>query len=81
MEIIQLNEPTGEHIGREVLGVDKDVVKQRNKYVAETEAWYCWSPERGGKAVIIAPDGERLAANSSIPFNKHVEKFKNGRRN
>lgn len=68
-------------LAAKVLGVDLDVVRQHNKYVAEIAAWYCWSPERGGKAVIITDTGERLAANSSISFNKHVEEFKNGRRN
>lgn len=36
-------------LAAKVLGVDLDVVRQHNKYVAEIAAWYCWSPERGGQ--------------------------------
>lgn len=64
-----------------VIGTTVETVKNNCKCVDELDAWYFWSPERGGKAVIINAAGEKLAATSAVSFEKHVEEFRNGRRN
>ena len=51
------------------------------KKVPETEAWYFWKPVRGGGAVIINKNGERLGATSSVSYERHVKAFMDGRRN
>lgn len=63
------------------IGAAIETVKDNCKRVDELDAWYFWSPERGGKAVIVDASGEKLAATSAISFEKHIEEFKNGRRN
>lgn len=54
---------------------------QHYKEVPEINAYYFWNPVRGGIAVIVNEDGAKLAAASSVSFNRHVEAYKAGRRN
>ena len=61
--------------------VPVEQVGDNQKEVPEINGWYVWDPKRGGLAVLINADGEKLAATSSISFERHLEAFKGGRRN
>ena len=64
-----------------VLGLSDAEVEKNCKELPEINAFYFWSSSRGGNAVIINEDGERLIANSAVRFEDHVKAFKAGRRN
>ena len=55
--------------------------KKFSKRIPEENATYYYNPVRGGKSVIVSDDGSYLGATSSVNFDKHLEEFKNGRRN
>ncbi len=63
------------------LKIPVEEVVKNSKPIPEINATYFWEPVRGGKAVIIDSNGEKLIADSSISFDKHLEEFKNGKRN
>ena len=65
----------------EAIRVPVEVARENCKEVHEINGWYVWCPTRGGLAVLINADGEKLAATSSVSFEKHLEAFKGGRRN
>ena len=50
------------------------------KAIPEYDAYYLWNPV-GGIAVIINNKGEKLAATSSVTFERHLKAFLDGRRN
>lgn len=49
--------------------------------IPEINAFYFWSNQRGGKAMIINEDGERLIASSAVKYEDHVKAFMSGKRN
>ena len=51
------------------------------KALPEHHAFYFWNPRRGGGAVIIAENGEKLGATSAVSFEKHLNAFLAGKRN
>lgn len=64
-----------------ILGLSDADLENNCKELPEINAFYFWSSNRGGNAVIINADGERLIANSAVRFEDHVKAFKAGRRN
>lgn len=44
-------------------------------------AFYFWNPVRGGLAVIVGANGEKLGAASSVSFERHLAAFRGGKRN
>lgn len=56
-------------------------VKKHSKEVPEIDGYYFWQPVRGGIAVLVDKNGEKLGATSSISFEKHLKAFKEGKRN
>lgn len=64
-----------------VLGLSDNEVKKNCKELPEINAFYFWSSKRGGNAIIINADGERLIANSAVRFEDHLNAFKAGSRN
>jgi len=58
----------------------EDVLKY-SKPLPQVQATYFWSPVRGGNAVIVAENGEKLAATSAVSFEKHLQAFIDGKRN
>lgn len=56
-------------------------VKKYSKEVPEIDGYYFWQPVRGGIAVLINKNREKLGATSSVSFDKHLEAFKEGKRN
>lgn len=45
------------------------------------ELYYAYNPVRGGLAVILNQDGEKLVATSGVSLQKHLDTFLCGRRN
>lgn len=66
---------------KSVLGLSDSDLEKNCKEVPEINAFYFWSSNRGGNAVIINQEGERLIANSALRFEGHVNAFKAGKRN
>ena len=64
-----------------ILGLSDTEIEKNCKELSEINAFYFWSSNRGGNAVIINEDGEKLIANSAVRFGDHVKAFKSGRRN
>jgi hypothetical protein len=58
----------------------RDAAGIRAKRLDELTAWYAWSTERGGDAVILADDGSWLRAPSAVPPERHRADFASGRR-
>ncbi len=63
------------------LGVTSEDAKRNCKEIPEINAFYFWSNQRGGKAMIINENGERLIASSAIRYDDHVKAFVSGKRN
>ena len=63
------------------LGIAESEAAKNNKNIEGTDLVYFWNSQRGGRAVIIAPNGEKLVAASGVSFDKHLEKFREGMRN
>ena len=58
-----------------------ETAKTNYKEIPEIEGYYFWNPIRGGISVIINKNGEKLAATSSVSFEKHLAAFIDGKRN
>lgn len=68
-------------VAANTIKVSVEEAQMNHKAIPELNAHYYWDPKRGGCAVIINEMGEKLAATSSISFEKHLEAFKAGKRN
>ena len=68
-------------IAAEALKTTVDEIKENVKEVPEIEGFYIWQNARGGNSVIIDSAGERLRGTSAVSFERHLEAFKNGKRN
>ena len=63
------------------LHVSPEEAEKNHKQIPEADAWYFWNPVRGGGAVIINAEGEKLGATSSVSYERHIKAFLDGRRN
>lgn len=63
------------------LGITSEDAKTNCREIPEIKAFYFWSNQRGGKAMIINDDGERLIASSAVRYEDHVKAFVSGKRN
>ena len=68
-------------VASRVLGVGTEEAKHIAKPVERTNAYYFYDSKRGGKQVIVDVDGSKLAAGSSVNYEKLVDEFKDGARN
>lgn len=68
-------------IAAQVMKVPVEEAEKHCKSIPDTDAYYFWNPARGGIAVIVAKNGEKLGATSSVSYERHVKEFLNGRRN
>ncbi len=68
-------------LAAQVLKVSQEEANRNNKAIEDIDARYYWNPQRGGLHVIIKPNGEKLAASSSISYEKLLKAFKDGKRN
>ena len=64
-----------------VLRIDTEQVKKHCKPIPEDNAFYFCNPVKGGLAVIVASNGEKLGAASSVSFDRHLAAFRSGKRN
>ena len=65
----------------DLLKITEEAAAEHVKALPEQHAFYFWNPRRGGNAVIIAENGEKLAATSAVSFEKHLNAFLAGKRN
>ena len=65
----------------ELLDIDEETFNKCQRKLDDIDAYYFWNPARGGRSIIINNAGEKLVANSSIPFNRHYEDYLSGKRN
>lgn len=63
------------------LNMNKSEILKNNKRIENESATYYWNPSRGGICLIVSDDGSYLAAASSVNYDRHLEEFKNGKRN
>lgn len=63
------------------LGITSVDAKTNCREIPEINAFYFWSNQRGGKAMIINEDGERLIASSVVKYEDHIKAFMSGKRN
>ncbi len=68
-------------IAAEAMRTPLETAKTHFKEVPEIEGYYFWNPVRGGIAVLVSKNGEKLAATSSVSFQRHLEAFISGKRN
>lgn len=68
-------------IAAKTLHISTAEAQKNYKEIEDTNAFYFWNPVRGGLAVIIAENGEKLAATSSVSFERHLQAFLSGKRN
>jgi hypothetical protein len=65
----------------DILQMSMEETRKNSKPIPEIDSTYFWKPTRGGIAVIINSNGEKLAVGSSISFKAHVQAFRDGKRN
>lgn len=65
----------------ETLKMAEEDVRKNSKRIDDIDAYYFWNSERGGNALIINLEGEKLGATSAVSFEEHVDAFKRGKRN
>ena len=68
-------------IAAKVMKVSVEEALKHNKEIPGHDAYYFWNPVRGGIAVIVNVQGEKLGATSSVGFERHLAAFLEGRRN
>lgn len=68
-------------IAAETMKVSENVAEENYKELPEQDAYYFWNPERGGIAVIVGKNGEKLGAVSGLAFEKHLQAYIDGKRN
>lgn len=68
-------------IAASVLKLTTEETIKHYKEIPEENAYYFWNPVRGGLSVIVNSNGEKLGATSSVPYKKHLNAFKEGKRN
>ncbi len=68
-------------VAAQTMKVSTEEALKHYKQIPGLNAYYFWNPIRGGIAVIVDEEGERLGATSAISFEKHLEAFKAGKRN
>ncbi len=68
-------------IAAQAMHVTIEDAQKHYKIIDGINAFYFWNPVRGGLAVIVSEEGEKLAATSSLSYEKHLQAFLNGKRN
>lgn len=68
-------------IASEILNITLDEAEKNCKEISEINAYYFWNPTRGGISIIINELGEKLGATSGVSYEKHLQAFRDGKRN
>lgn len=69
------------HIAASVLKITEEEAKAHCKPIPELDAYYFWNENRSGAAVIVGKDERYLGAVSSVPYETHIQAYREGRRN
>lgn len=69
-----------EQLGK-ILNMKSVDIYFNNKRIEDINATHYWNPSHGEISLIVADDGSYLRAASGVTFDKHLEEFKNGKRN
>ena len=64
-----------------IFQVTPEEAQKHSKPLDDLDATYFWQTARGGKAMIIKSNGEKLIASSAVSFEDHKKAFLDGRRN
>lgn len=67
-------------IAAKVVKLPKADVEKNCRYLEDLDAYYFWNSQRGGCSVIVAKNGEKLGATSSVSFEKLKAAFESGMR-
>ena len=68
-------------IAANAMKVSPEEAEKHYKAVDQINGFYFWNPVRGGIAVLVNLNGEKLAATSSVRYETHLQAFLDGRRN
>ena len=68
-------------IAAETMKVSDEVAEDSYKEILDQDAYYFRNLERGGIAVIVGKDGEKLGAVSGLTLEKHFQAYIDGKRN
>ena len=68
-------------IAAKVVKLPEDEVVKHYRELPEINAYYFYNPIRGGIGVIVDENLEKLGATSRVSFERHLQAFKDGRRN
>lgn len=69
-------------IAATTLNMPTEEASKNCRKLDDEDAFYFWKPERGGISMIIDVNtGEKLAAGSSVSFDKLLMAYKSGKRN
>lgn len=68
-------------IAAKALKISTEEALKHSKKIQDVDAYYFWKPVRGGGAVIVATNGEKLGATSAVSFDRHLNAFMAGKRN
>lgn len=69
------------NIAAKAMKVSVEEAKKHYKTIDDISAYYFWNPVRGGISVIVGENREKLAATSSVSFDRHKAAFVAGKRN
>ncbi|MBQ6908075.1 MAG: hypothetical protein IJQ28_06830 [Clostridia bacterium] len=69
------------NIAASVMKITPEEAEKHYTKIENIDAYYFWNPARGGISVIVAENGEKLGATSSVSYERHIEAFLNGKRN
>lgn len=68
-------------IAANALHISSEEARKNCKKIDSIDAYYFWKPVRGGAAIIVDSNGEKLGATSSVSFDRHLRAFLSGKRN
>ena len=68
-------------IAENTIKISKEELLKYNKELPEIDGYYFWNPIRGGLSVIVGKDGSKLGATSAVSFERHLQAYKEGKRN
>lgn len=68
-------------IAAETLKISMEDALSNSEEIEKDSLFYFWNPIRGGVAVLVDAEGEKLAASSAIGFEKHLQAYRDGKRN
>lgn len=69
-----------ESLAADLLAITPAEAHANQRDLPDSDATYFWEAGRGGGSLIVGADGGVLFASSSVPFDVHVDAYKQGHR-